>query len=577
MALSRRAVLKGAAVTGAAAVVPLTAGARLGATPDGVVPFTDPLTWPDFVDGSTPIRLSAVNGPHQFHSGLPAGQTLGYRVDSGSVVARGPRPMGSYLGPSIVVPTGTTTRISFTNAITAHPLAGSIDTALMGAVEADRGRPRLATHLHGGNTSPADDGGPEDVFLGSRSYTYRNNQDAAGLWYHDHALGITRVNVMAGLAGGYIVRDTPATGIDTGSGRWLPAPPYEIPLIIQDRELAPDGSLSYPPVWQPEFFGDVAVVNGTAFPYLDVARGVYRFRAYNGSSARFYQLRFVSSSGQALQFWHLGAEGGLLNQPVAMTSLLFAPGERADLAVDFRGLPAGATVVLTNSAPAPYPNGGDVDLPQLMQFRVTAARGWSPPIPIKGAPLRPLRPVYRLDYWAARAKVRTHSLIELMDATGEVMMVTLNNRMFASTDYRGFPVRRNTLEVWEFANTTADAHPIHLHLVQFQVLNRQPYDADAYLALYGTGMLQPDTGPYPAPSPTPYLTGPVQRPAPHELGWKDTVIAPPGMVTRIAVPFGAGAVPVRIAARDVHAGDYVWHCHILEHEEHDMMQYYRIV
>lgn len=510
-----------------------------------------------------------------------------------------------YLGPTIVATTGEQLTVRVVNSIVDHPLP--IDTTIHGAEQADNAKPRTVTHLHGGNTRPADDGGPEDFFRDEHTYVYDNTQDAAGIWYHDHALGITRVNVYAGLAGGYLIRDTAETGIDTGAPDGaLPVGKYEVPLIIQDKLIGADGQQVYDGgTWMPEFFGDTPVVNGIAFPFLSVDRGVYRFRAYNASQARFYRVGLkVKSTGRALAFFQIGSDGGLLNTPVQLTNLVLGPGERADLLVDFRGLKTGELVEMGNNAPTPFPNGprnfhkGGAPLPQIMQFRVTGTAGWAPPAPIPGMNLRPVTPITRLDPVAA-VKTRTHSLVEVMglDAAGQMapVMALLNNRsLHDNTEYQGQPVTKNTLEVWEFVNTTVDSHPIHLHLVQFQVLNRQPIDTVAYLAASGydrsgDGMLTEDEvgqGTYPAPAPTAaQLIGPPQLPPANERGWKDTVAVPPGMVTRIVVPFGSGAVSTPIAARAVHVpdysatppeNDYVWHCHILEHEEKDMMQYYRI-
>ncbi|HEU4514441.1 MAG TPA: multicopper oxidase domain-containing protein, partial [Nocardioidaceae bacterium] len=229
-------------------------------------------------------------------------------------------------------------------------------------------------------------------------------------------------------------------------------------------------------------------------------------------------------------------------------------------------------------------NGGN-QIGKIMQFRVDNTRGWDGDV-TTGTKLRAQK-VFRLD-GLEPDRVRTHSLVELFRADGGVLMATLDNRTFHNHDYRDWklpgnePVRQDSLEVWEFANTTMDSHPIHLHLVQFQVLNRQPFDAAGYLAANypvdpGTGRLEVNTGPYPAPSPRDFLTGAPQPPAPNEMGWKDTVQAPPGMVTRIVVPFGSGAVKgEEIAATSVYSGEYVWHCHILEHEDNDMMQRYVI-
>ena len=583
MTLTRRQVLQASAATGASLLFAGRAPTAWAAAPT-IKKWTDALPVPPVMSGNT--ALTMVSSTHRFSSSFAAASpTLAY-------VPSGTTPGDAYLGPTIVATVGQELRLSMTNSMAAHPLA--IDTTITGALAGDATAPRGSTHLHGGNVSSRHDGGPEDWFDTGQSheYVYPNGQDAAGLWYHDHTLGITRLNVYAGLAGGYLIRDTSATGIDTGDGVALPAPPYEIPLIIQDKSFDAVGNMLYPAAWVPEFFGDTATVNGIAYPYLTVARGVYRFRVYNGSNARFYRLVLkIKSTGAPLPFLQIGSDGGLLNRPIQLTQLLLAPGERADLLIDFRGLAAGALVEVGNNAPTPFPSGpraghrGGVPLQQIMQFRVSAATGWAPPNGslTTATNLRPVTPIQRLNPDAA-ARRRTHSLVEIMGANGPVMAL-LNNRTFHSSDFAGDPVSAGTMEIWEFVNTTVDAHPIHLHLVQFQVLDRQPVDTAAYLANYPTdtnGWIIPGLGPHPAPSPTAYVTGPAAAPAANELGWKDTVVAPPGRVTRLMVPFGSSGDGKPIAAGSVFvpgAGEhnYVWHCHILEHEENDMMQYYKLV
>ncbi|MFE9096253.1 multicopper oxidase family protein [Streptomyces sp. NPDC007264] len=592
MAVDRRQILRGA-IAGAATAAPFRLGETAAHAPSAPVgAFDDPLARPALVDGGSPVHLTIENTTHRFGSSLKAAPTLAYRLTEGEVVV--PGTISGYLGPTIVVRTGTPAAVSVTHHVTRHPLAASVDTAVHGAVTGDRTRPRTAVHLHGANSRPRHDGGPLDTFPSGTAgeppfpnpttYRYENTQDATALWYHDHALGITRLNVYAGLAACYLIRDTEDTGIDTGDGTMLPAGPHEIPLVLQDKSFTADGEQYFPPApWAPEFFGDTPVVNGVARPYLTVDRGVYRFRLVNASNARFYRLGItVQGTGAALPFWQIGGDGGLLNSPVRTEQLLIAPAERADLLVDFRGLAAGTVLEVGNSAAAPYPAGSPnaPALRQIMRFRVTARTGWAPRRPLAGMRLRPLTPVRRLDRAATSAPVRTHSLVEITDpGTGDVLMVLQNNRSFHDTAYASHPVTPDTLEVWEFANTTPDTHPIHVHLVQFQVLGRQPFDARRYrrdVYADASGRVLPGSGPYPPPSPRGHLTGPLQPPAANETGWKDTVQVPPGMVTRIAVPFGCGAAPFPIAAREVHSGDYVWHCHIVDHEDHDMMQRFRI-
>jgi spore coat protein A, manganese oxidase len=603
MGITRRALLAGAGAVSAGVALRLNLDTPPAAAQPGSLPlprYQDPLTWPAFVDGTTggEIRLVMRSTTHLFSSKLPPTPTLAYELAAGSVLAAGPRPMPGYLGPTIVARTGVPTSVRALNRITRHPLGLAVDTALHGVRPEDAGQPRTVVHLHGGNTSPDDDGGPLDTWpptpdhpgYPGRSddvpYSYSNTQDAAGLWYHDHAIGITRLNVHAGLAGGYLVRDEPG-GVDDGSGTLLPPPPYEIPLVLQDRAFTRRGELAFPPApWSPESFGNVPVVNGTAWPFHEVTRGLHRFRVYGATNARAFDLT-LEARGRVLPFWQIGADGGLFDTPVRLQRLLLTSGERADLVVDFRALPVGAVVTVRNQAVAPYPSGarqrgrGGAPLPELMQFRVTSAPPWQGPALTAATPLRPPgQEVFRLtDRLAAVTRVRTHSLIEVMDAAGGVLVGLLNNRHLVSEDYRSDPVRPGTLELWEIANTTADTHPIHLHLVQFQVLDRQPFDAVGYLTDHYDavgGMLHPHqaghTGPFPAPPVDGYLTGPARPAEPNEVGWKDTAASHPGEVLRLLVPFGQFSADARLAARRVFEGEYVWHCHILDHEDNDMMQ-----
>jgi len=310
MSLSRRQILQASTAAAGAAMFGAVRPAPAMGAPPAFQKWVDPLAIPPVVTGSS-IGISMIATTHTFHSALPATPTLAYRFDSGTLAAAGTASATGYLGPTIVATTGRPLTVHMTNAMEetgGHPLA--IDsTTIMDAEAADKESPRASTHLHGGNTRPAHDGGPEDDFRDAHTYVYDNTQDAAGLWYHDHAIGITRLNVYAGLAGGYLVRDTPATGIDTGAGDVLPAGDYEIPLIIQDKTFSSTGEQVYDDgAWIPEFFGAVPVVNGIAYPYLTVRQGVYRFRAYNGSNARFYRLGLkVKSTGASLPFFRSGA------------------------------------------------------------------------------------------------------------------------------------------------------------------------------------------------------------------------------------------------------------------------------
>jgi len=575
MEITRRSLLGASAAAGAGLLLPLhLKTAANAAVPLGVTPFTEALPTLaemgviDATKGGT-AKIRMVNATHSFHTAMGKTPTFAYRSDGG---------VQDYLGPVIVAKRNVPFKLTVVNELGVHPLAGAMDFGIDGAVPLDATAPRAAVHLHGGNTDPANDGDPLDFFGhgASKTYHYGNTQEAAGLWFHDHALGITRLNVFAGLAGGYLVRDAN----DPGDGSLLPAPPYEVPLVVQDRMFNDDGTFDYPlgeaRNWAPEFFGDVATVNGKAWPNLAVDRGKYRFRVFNGSQARFYNFRF-ESGGSVLDFFQIGTDGGLLNRPVRLSSLLLAPGERADLVVDFAPLSAGAKVILTNDAAEPFPNGDPSGVPQIMQFTVTQARGWTKPLTI----LRDLRantaPITRLAGLKVD-KTRSISLVEVHDAHGDPTMVLMNNRNFMDPAGK-ITVKSNSLEQWEFINTTVDAHPMHVHFAQFQVLNRQSFDRDRYFAAAGYDDNAAGSGVFPPPAVGPYLTpGSTPRPpAANERGWKDTIVALPGEVTRIRVPFGPNAVPGSpMAIGKAHTGRYVSHCHILEHEENDMMMRYVI-
>jgi spore coat protein A len=514
------------------------------------------------------FSLPMAGGFQNFHSSLPPTPTWGY----------GGLP---YLGPTFEARRGVPIVVSARNNLGAHPLAFAVDTTIHGAVNADKTTPRTTVHLHGGNTEPASDGHPESTFLPGRrfDYHYANDQEATTLWYHDHALGITRLNVHAGLAGMYLMRDARDTGL-AGNPIGLPAGAFEITLVLQDKMFNADGTMAFPPgpltIWSPEFFGDVAVVNGKAWPNLNVARGVYRFRMVNASNARFYSL-FLSNKQVLFQ---IGSDGALLNAPVPLTHLLIAPGERVDFLLDFTNIVPGTKIVLKNNAPAPFPNGprspqeGGIFLREIMQFTVTSATGFTGGIPatLRSTPIATL---------PAPSRIRNVSLVEIPDAaTGEPVMGLLNNVFWDSPQIETPTI--NTLEQWNIINTTGDTHPIHIHLIQFRLLGRQAFDVPGYTAaVYPIlDVSTMGTGPWPVPSAEAFAKGNLLSPPANEAGWKDTIQSNPGEITRVLVPFGpqipgipAGGVPFGLSFR----GGYVWHCHILDHEDNEMMQNYQII
>jgi FtsP/CotA-like multicopper oxidase with cupredoxin domain len=293
----------------------------------------------------------------------------------------------------------------------------------------------------------------------------------------------------------------------------------------------------------------------------------------NGSNSRVYNLRL--SNGQMM--YVIGGDGGLLNAPVPLSRLTLAPGERADLLIDFSGLSAGTRITMTNNAPTPFPRGarserrGGVPLKDIMQFTVGSSPGLPGVIPatLRTTPISPLTP----------SRVRNVSLVEVADPITGVPVTALLNNLGWETDQIENPVV-DTVEQWNIINTTGDTHPIHLHLVTFQILGRQKFNAEDYLETYYPELDDdPETagtGPHPAPSAEEFVYARLQPPDPYESGWKDTVKAHPGEVTRILVPFGANAAQ-GVPFGNSFTGEYVWHCHILEHEDNEMMLRYEIV
>ncbi|MCU1645165.1 MAG: copper oxidase [Nocardia sp.] len=549
-------------------------------------PFVDEL--PIIETRSAAGELTAISGMHRYHRDLPETRSWGFG-----------QPV---LGPNLEAWRDQLARITFRNELGTHVLAPHVDLTMHGVTERDRTDPRFTVHLHGGVNAPDDDGHPLIGWRngGGPTFEYRNRQEAATLWYHDHAMGITRLNIQAGLAGMYYLRDEFDTGkADNPLG--LPSGEFEIPLIVQDRTFNADGSLqpmvaTYIPEGynQSGQFGDVACVNGMAWPRLQVRRTLYRFRLLNGSNSRPYIFEF--SNGMAC--WAIGTDLGLLDAPVPAPSIRVSPGERVDLLVDFGALGDGEVVDLLNTARNDLGNTVFV-VPELRPIMRFTVNGNGPPATVpprlRGGPGLPdlLEPVYRPE------SVRTVTLIGLNDDSRAAAvfptMMSLNNLPFLSSDID--LARAATVEQWDIVNTTPFDHPIHLHLARLRVIGRQPILTSAYWV----ADLPPKFGVRWAPSADAFALGPEQAPPPWEFGWKDTVECPTDTITRVlvhwpsvddmgfdpdaplTVPPGAEAMaPAGMSAAELLSGPsgirgYVWHCHNLDHADHDMMQQIRIL
>ncbi len=532
--------------------------------------FVDEMPRPRRVSGPT-LDLAVTEFRQKLHADLPPTVLWGYD--------------GSYPGPTIEAERGKPLRARFRNELQNQTLLAALPVdqtlhwadplgAKQGAHSHHGGGPReryagpvpLITHLHGGEVHAQSDGHPDAwytpgferkgaAFTGEW-HDYPNAQPAATLWYHDHVMGATRITVYAGLAGFYLLREP-----ELERTLNLPAGDYEREIVIQDRSFDVKGQLRYPqrgndpavhPFWNPESFGDAIVVNGKAWPYMNVEPRKYRLRLLNGSNARFFRLRL--SDGRP--FVQIGSDGGFMAAPVEVKTLMLSPGERADVIVDFSGLGQGKTIVVTNDAVAPFPVGDKTDPRStgvVMQFRgvpLTSADASAIPaklvdVPALGAP----------------TLTRTLTLDEHIGHKGPHRML-LDGRTWS--DPVSETPRLGSTELWEIVNLTADTHPIHLHLVQFQALNREALRVKAYTK-----------APKAQRQLAKFLSGKPVLPDANERGWKDTLRANPGEVTRFMVrfaPASGGAFPFDATA----APGYVWHCHLLEHEDNEMMRPYAV-
>ena len=472
--------------------------------------FVDPLPLPVIArpDASGKLRIAMREVHAKIHRDVPPTRFWSYGDTA--------------LAPMIEARSGHPLHVEWVNELpTKHFLP--VDVSLHGCGH-DIPEVRACVHLHGGRTPSKHDGQPDDWYVPGHASTatYPLQQEAATLWYHDHAMGLNRLNMYAGLFGMAIVRDAAEDELKLPSGK------YEVPLTLYDRLFKEDGQLYYPTSgddehpWVSEFSGDGILVNGKVRPYFEVEPRLYRFRIVNAANSRFFAL---SLSG-ARPFHQIGTDQGLLSAPIELKHLNLAPAERADLLIDFSHA-AGQHVQLLN---------GVLDI---LQFRVSGTSAAPRALPTT---LRAIAPTPE----SSATVTRTITLNEYLDRIGNSMLMVLNQKRWHE------PVtekpRLNSTEIWEFVNLTEDTHPMHLHLVRFQVLDRRVFDVFAYRNNKGLR----------------YLSAALPL-EPGETGWKDVVQCPPGVITRIIVKF------------DGYAGKYLYHCHILEHEANDMMRPFEVV
>ncbi len=434
---------------------------------------------------------------------------------------------GTVPGPTIEARSGQGLMVDWVNRLPKEHFL-PIDHGLCGA-DASLPMVRTAVHVHGASVPPESDGFPLNWQTPGQTYRaiYPMRQDAATLWYHDHAMGLERLNQYAGLFGFFLVRDAQEDSLRLPSGE------YEIPLVLCDRLFYADGQLHYPDSgdpsapWVPEVYGDVVMANGALFPYMEVEARSYRFRLLNASNTRFFRFSFSNE----MRWTQIGSDQGLLPAPVELKDLTLACAERADVVLDFSALAGQRFTLINQSQP-------------VMEFRVAARPiaigSENQTTPSAFSAPRALRTIERIPESAA-ARTRTLTLNEYMHPKTRIMLMLLNGK------YWHDPVtetpKLNSIEIWNFVNTTQDLHPIHLHLVRFQLLDRRAFNVDDFL----------DYGKF-------HYVGDPAPPEPGETGWKDTIPAHPETVTRIIIPFKG------------YPGRYVWHCHLLEHAANEMMR-----
>jgi len=631
------------------------------------------------LSGAQHYSLTLEQFTDQLHPSLPNPTRLwGYRPSN---IASG---SNKHLGGIIVANRGTAVQITATNALPPSHII-PVDNTIMGA-ELAQPKNKATIHLHGGLVPWVSDGGPHSWFdpnggygvsagaggasykavnpllaPGQAEYYYPNNQGARMMWYHDHAIGITRINAYAGLATAYVITDSYEASLVAANKLPGPLDARTKYLVFQDKVFVDTvaamaikdptwystmasqgvgsqaGDLWYAHVYEParwmlgagpppplplpavscipEFFGDTILVNGTVAPFLEVEPRQYRLRMLNACNARFLNPRLVYAQGATgvaateaspnvagPAFIQIGTEGGFLPAPAMLNGpkqplLLIAPGERADLIVDFSLVPAGSVLILYSDAPAPFPKGsalndyypGNPKTPTstpgftsatrtLLQIRVKALVGAADPLITLPATAmqNPLDAPFLVtqvpgvpNAMPAGVPVRRLTLNEAFDAYGRLIQMLGTDVAPVPPAGKAAPafgrayddpptenIVAGATEVWEIVNTTADTHPMHFHLVNVQVLSRQAFSMKQYIG----GI--------------PNYQGPLMAPDLNELGWKETVRMNPGEVTRVIMKFdlpagpSGAALPFTVPASPRTGGnEYVWHCHILEHEE----------
>lgn len=501
----------------------------------------------------------------KFHRDLPA--TTVFAFGTSAAAATVP-------GPTIEALQGVPTSVTWLNFLPrSHILPW--DPTVPTAIPKHGGVPTVV-HLHGGVHPPDSDGNAFAWFTSGfhetgpkwtrKTYAYPNVQHAGNLWYHDHTLGLTRVNLLAGLIGAYVIRDLSLeVELDLPSG-----PDFDHHLMVFDRSFTKDGSLymnstgdnpNIHPQWQPEYFGDAIIVNGKAWPYLKVQRRKYRFRIINSSNARYY--KFSLTTG--LSFIMVASDASYLPSPVITKSFLLAPSETADVIIDFSTTEA-KEVMLKNGAPYPYPSGSSVDRlnGEVMKFVV-----------LSGNPNPPDRsrvpPSLRVYSTTQKPTVKRYIVLyEYESATGDPTHLYINGKRL--TDPATETPKTGSTETWEVINLTEDNHPLHIHLATFHAIKgRQLLDLESFKSC------MTEKNDAVACNVTGHAKGKSLKIPSYEKTWKNVVKMEPGYQTTIVVKFNLIENDAPYPFDATTEPNYVYHCHILDHEDNAMIRPLKLV
>ncbi|MCO5594030.1 hypothetical protein L7F22_048049 [Adiantum nelumboides] len=539
---------------------------NLDPSPD-LTQFVDPLFFPPIIALSEQqqLTLGAYKIMQKLHRDLPATPMYAFGSSQASASVPGPTLLATQNVPAFV---------RWENHIDDDSHMFTVDGSIHWANPSHGGVP-IVVHLHGGEVESTSDGHPDAWFtykgdsgnsFSSLNHTYINEQLPMALWYHDHTIGITRLNVAAGLSGMYVITSQ-------AEREMLPV---GLPLVIQDKQFNTDGTINFPQIgilpnyhehWCPEYYGDTMLANGKIWPYFKVLPQAYRFRILNACNARFLILSLDNSD---VYFYQIGTDGGLLAEPLNLTSVMMAPAERVDVVIDFSGLPNGTSVILNNSGPTPFPSADIRQMPPgtyaILKFIVDEEDGCTEGILDADS-------ISKLNFTSVLQEEKPMSeedsvtsrflpVVEWDDSNHMPMIFMLDNKTWEEAVVQA-PTEGST-EVWEFMNLRINAHPIHIHLVQFQVINQQSFNGDlAELSGCSFDIAYGEDGSC--------FTEAPREPYTCQKGWKDTVITWPAVVTRVLIRFTRRDGSA-FAFDPSQGPGYAWHCHIVDHEDNVMMR-----